>query len=47
MTQIKIYDLEAEELQKWADEYDVTIAEIMEAMVDAVKSGDIRLEDYV
>lgn len=47
MSNISVYTIEAETLNQWAEEHDVTVAEIVEALVEAVKYGEIKLEEWV
>ena len=43
MTNVNIYDADAERLEKLADEYDMTIADIVEELTDA--ADDILAND--
>ena len=47
MKKIDVYDIEAEDLDTLADEYDASVAEVVEALMDAVRSGDIDIADYL
>lgn len=47
MKNISIYDIEYDRLDKIADAHDVTDADIIEALLDAVDNGDIKIEDYL
>lgn len=47
MKNICVFDIEAEDIESLADEYNVSDAEIVEALVNAVKSGDIDIADYL
>ena len=43
MKNINVYDIEAEDLDELADEHDTSV----EALMDAVRSGDIDIADYL
>lgn len=47
MKNINVYDIEAEDLDELADEHDTSVAEVVEALMDAVRSGDIDIADYL
>ena len=47
MTSISIYDIEAEKLENICEELDTTEAEVIEALLNAVDAGDIRIKDYI
>lgn len=47
MKNLNVYDIEAEDIEQIAEENDVTIAEVIEALMDAVRNGDIDITDYL
>ena len=47
MRNLNVYDIEAEEIEQVADENDVTVAEVVEALMDAMRNGDINITDYL
>lgn len=47
MKSIMVYDIEAEDLEKLADECDETIAVVVEALMDAVRAEGIDIKDYI
>lgn len=47
MKNLNVYDIEAEEINEIADVKNVTVAEIVEALMDAVRNGDIDVDDYL
>lgn len=47
MTYIGVYDLEAKEIEKLCDEYGTTEPELIEALLDAVESGEIKISDWL
>ena len=47
MKKINVYDIEAEDIEKLADKNDASVAEVIEALMDAVRSGDIDIADYL
>lgn len=47
MKNLNVYDIEAEDIEKLAEENDVTIAEVVEALMDAVRDWDIDIKDYL
>lgn len=47
MKRIDIYDIEFDRLDELEEKYDTTKAEIIEALLDAVDNGYIKIEDYL
>lgn len=47
MKNLNVYDIEAEDIEQIADENDVTVAEVVEALMDAVKDNGIDIGDYL
>lgn len=47
MQNIGIYDIEAEEIEKIADENDSYTADVIQAMLEAIKDNGINLADYM
>lgn len=47
MKNLNVYDIEAEDIEQIADENDVTIAEVVEALMDAVRDNGIDIKDYL
>ena len=47
MTNIGVYDIEAEKLEKLADDNDTSVAEIVEAIFDAINDAQINIGDYL
>lgn len=47
MKNLNVYDIEAEDIEQIADENDVTVAEVVEALMTAVKDWDIDLTKYL
>ena len=47
MKEIRVYDIEAEDIAELSDKHDVTEASIIEALMEAVRNGDIDIEDYL
>ena len=47
MRKIEVYDIEYEDINALADEHDETVAVIVEALMDAVRNGDIDITDYL
>lgn len=47
MKNLNVYDIEAEDIWKIAEENDVTIAEVVEALMNAVKDWGIDLTKYL
>lgn len=47
MKNLNVYDIEAEDIDKIADENDVTIAEVVEALMDAMRDNGIDIKDYL
>lgn len=47
MTNISVYDTTATALDKISEENYTSIPEILEALIDAIKDGDINIADYV
>lgn len=47
MMHISCYDIEGEYLEKLADKYDTTEPELIEAIVEILKSGEVDLKDWL
>lgn len=47
MKKIDIYDIEDERIEKICEEQDITTAELIEALLDAVDAGEINLKDWL
>lgn len=47
MQNINIYDIESERIERLSIVLDVTAAEIVEALFDAIDKNDIDLEEYL
>lgn len=47
MQNISVYDIEAEKLERIAEDNFSTIPEIIEALVTAIEDGDINIADYI
>lgn len=47
MTYIGVYDLEAKQIENLCEEYDATEPELIEAMLDAVEAGEIKLSEWL
>lgn len=47
MKNLNVYDIEAEDIEQIADENDTTVAEVIEALMDAVRDWDIDIKDYL
>ena len=47
MKNITVYDIEAEDIEKLTEEHDCTEAELIEAMMEAIRAEGIRLQDYL
>ena len=47
MRNLNVYDIEADDIEKIADENDTTVAEVVEALMDAVRDWDIDLTKYL
>lgn len=47
MTNVSVYDVEAEKLEQLAEEHDTSVAEVVEAIFDAINDAQINIGDYV
>lgn len=47
MTNVGVYDAEAEKLEKLADENNTSIAEVVEAMFDVINDNQLKVGDYL
>lgn len=47
MRNLNVYDIEADDIEQIADKNDVTVAEVVEALMEAVKDWDIDLTKYL
>ena len=47
MKNLNVYDIEAEDIEQIADENDVSIAEVIEALMDAIRDNDIDIKNYL
>lgn len=47
MTRISIYDIEAEQIETLSDAHDVSDADVIEALFEAIKDNDIDINDYL
>ena len=47
MQTITIYDIEEEKINEMCDEHDTTEAEIIEAILEAIKDNHININDYL
>lgn len=47
MKSITVYDVEAEQIEKICDQFAITEAELIEALMSALEHDDIRIEDYI
>ena len=47
MRTVNAYDYEAEEIEKLADQNDVTEAQIIQALLEAVKYNEIDIAEYI
>lgn len=47
MTYISCYDDDEKEVEAICDSLDITECEFVEAVVEAIKSGDLIIENYV
>lgn len=46
MTNILIYDTDAERLEKIVDKYGTMSCEVIEALLDAIEDETVNLEEY-
>lgn len=47
MMNINVYDIDDERIEKICEEKDITSAELIEALLDALENKEINLEDYI
>lgn len=47
MTNISVYDLEARQIEHICDEYGTTEAELIEAILNAIEVGEIKLSEWL
>ena len=47
MKNLNVYDIEAEDIEQIADDNDVSIAEVIEALMDAIRDNDIDIKNYL
>ena len=47
MRNLNVYDIEADDIERIADKNDVTVAEVVEALMDAVRDWDIDITKYL
>ena len=47
MQNITVYDTEAEDIKRLAEDTDTTEAEVVQAIFDAIKDNGIKVEDYL
>ena len=47
MTRISVYDVEAEIIDKICEEHDITSADLVQALLEALDDNAFDLEDYI
>lgn len=47
MRNLNVYDIEADDIEKLAYENDTTVAEVVEALMEAVRDWDIDIANYL
>jgi hypothetical protein len=47
MVNITVYDIEGEDIEKLTEEHDCTEAELIEAMMEAIRAEGIDLKNYL
>lgn len=47
MTNISVYDTEARQIEQICDEYGTTEAELIEAMLNAIEAGEIKISEWL
>ncbi len=47
MKNITVYDIEAEDMEKLTEELDCSEAELVEAMMEAIRAEGINLKEYI
>lgn len=47
MQSISCYDIEGDRIEELCDQYDITAAELIEALISAVDDGTVDLGDYL
>ena len=47
MAAIRVYDLEAKQIENICDEYGTTEAELIEAVLNAIEAGEIKLSEWL
>ena len=47
MEKITVYDVEAEEINSICTEKDITEAQLIQALLEAVKDNNIDIEEYI
>ena len=47
MKNITVYDIEENKIEKLCNEYDITEAELIEALLEAIEDNNINITDYI
>lgn len=47
MQNINIYDVDAEDIEKVCQEKDITVPELIEALMTALNNDDINIDNYL
>lgn len=47
MKAINIYDIEAERIETLCEKHDISEAELMQAILDALDNNEIDLDEYI
>lgn len=47
MTTIRVYDTEAKQIENICDEYGISEAELVEAVLEAIDAGEIKISEWI
>ena len=47
MTNIEVFNTEADKINKLADKYDICTASVIDMMFEALEENDINIEEYL
>jgi hypothetical protein len=47
MKKIEVFDIEAEDIEEIAEAQDATVAEVVEALMEAIRRNEIDISDYL
>lgn len=47
MTYIRVYDLEARQIESLCEEYGTTEPELIEAVLEAIEAGELKISEWL